>query len=126
LQNLLGHSNIHIVTRYAYPTDKHQFDSMKRMEAFRQQLEAQTRKSAHSCYTFRYISLFENLSSVRETPINIEAGDGTQTRDLMITNQLLYQLSYTGKSDCFYPTANKNTTKTVPFLQAEKGIFETV
>ncbi len=29
-------------------------------------------------------------------PLKIGAGDGTQTRDLMITNQLLYQLSYTG------------------------------
>jgi hypothetical protein len=28
--------------------------------------------------------------------IFIEADDGTQTRDLMITNQLLYQLSYIG------------------------------
>ena len=25
------------------------------------------------------------------------AGDGTRTRDLLITSQLLYQLSYTGK-----------------------------
>ena len=25
------------------------------------------------------------------------AGDGTRTRDLLITNQLLYQLSYTSK-----------------------------
>lgn len=31
----------------------------------------------------------------------IKAGDGTQTRDLMITNQLLYQLSYTGKCKRF-------------------------
>ena len=27
------------------------------------------------------------------------AGDGTRTRDLLITSQLLYQLSYTGKID---------------------------
>ncbi len=29
------------------------------------------------------------------TPPYIGAGDGTRTRDLLITNQLLYQLSYT-------------------------------
>lgn len=39
LQNLLGHSNIQMVTRYAHPTEKHQFDSIKRMEAFRIELE---------------------------------------------------------------------------------------
>ena len=30
-----------------------------------------------------------------QTLINNGAGDGTRTRDLLITNQLLYQLSYT-------------------------------
>ena len=29
------------------------------------------------------------------------AGDGTRTRDLLITNQLLYQLSYTGLNKHF-------------------------
>jgi hypothetical protein len=28
------------------------------------------------------------------------AGNGTRTRDLLITNQLLYQLSYTGLNNC--------------------------
>jgi hypothetical protein len=28
--------------------------------------------------------------------VKIGAGDGTRTRDLLITNQLLYQLSYAG------------------------------
>ena len=28
------------------------------------------------------------------------AGDGTRTRNLLITNQLLYQLSYAGKNTC--------------------------
>ena len=36
------------------------------------------------------------------------AGDGTRTRDLLITSQLLYQLSYTGifyhLDDSFLPT----------------------
>ena len=31
-----------------------------------------------------------------ETPLIYGAGDKTRTYDLMITNQLLYQLSYTG------------------------------
>ncbi len=31
-----------------------------------------------------------------EMPKNTGAGDKTRTYDLMITNQLLYQLSYTG------------------------------
>ncbi|MDF2840819.1 MAG: hypothetical protein K0Q99_1591 [Clostridia bacterium] len=35
------------------------------------------------------------------TPPNSGAGDGTRTRDLLITSQLLYQLSYT--------SANKNS-----------------
>ena len=34
---------------------------------------------------------------VRETLTFFGAGDGTRTRDLLITNQLLYQLSYTSK-----------------------------
>ena len=33
------------------------------------------------------------------------AGDGTRTRDLLITNQLLYQLSYTG---IWYPSGDLN------------------
>ena len=41
LQNLLGHSNIQMVTRYAHPTEKHQFEAVKKMEAFRIELEAQ-------------------------------------------------------------------------------------
>jgi len=32
LQALLGHSNIQMVTRYAHPTEKHQFEAIKRME----------------------------------------------------------------------------------------------
>jgi hypothetical protein len=32
-------------------------------------------------------------------PINIGAGDRTRTYDLLITNQLLYQLSYAGLDD---------------------------
>lgn len=35
LQALLGHSNIQMVTRYAHPTEKHQFEAMKRMEGVR-------------------------------------------------------------------------------------------
>jgi len=44
LQNLLGHSNIQMVTRYAHPTEKHQFEAVKKMEAFRIELEAQKKK----------------------------------------------------------------------------------
>ncbi len=33
--------------------------------------------------------------ATREPPQKDGAGDGTRTRDLLITNQLLYQLSYT-------------------------------
>ncbi|MGD9561198.1 MAG: tyrosine-type recombinase/integrase [Pyrinomonadaceae bacterium] len=33
LQALLGHSSIHMVTRYAHPTDVHKFDAIRRMEA---------------------------------------------------------------------------------------------
>lgn len=51
---------------------------------------------------------------------NIGAGNGTRTRDLLITNQLLYQLSYTGFSnDCYVTIAKKNTTKSITILQGE-------
>lgn len=33
LQAILGHSSIHMVTRYAHPTDVHKFDAIRRMEA---------------------------------------------------------------------------------------------
>lgn len=46
LQALLGHSNIQMVTRYAHPTEKHQFEAMKRMEAVR--LEKEVKKLAKS------------------------------------------------------------------------------
>ncbi len=32
LQAILGHSSIHMVTRYAHPTDVHKFDAIRRME----------------------------------------------------------------------------------------------
>jgi hypothetical protein len=35
--------------------------------------------------------------SAKLNPHQIRAEDGTRTRDLLITNQLLYQLSYFGK-----------------------------
>jgi site-specific recombinase XerD len=35
LASLLGHSNIQMVTRYAHPTEKHQFEAMKNMESVR-------------------------------------------------------------------------------------------
>lgn len=35
LQAILGHSNIQMVTRYAHPTEQHQFEAIKRMEAAR-------------------------------------------------------------------------------------------
>jgi integrase len=34
LQALLGHSNIQMVTRYAHPTEKHQFEAIKTMERY--------------------------------------------------------------------------------------------
>lgn len=46
LQALLGHSNIQMVTRYAHPTERHQFEAMKRMEAVR--LEKEVKKLAKS------------------------------------------------------------------------------
>ena len=44
LQNLLGHSNIQMIIRYAHPTEKHQFESIKKMEAVRMEIEEQKRK----------------------------------------------------------------------------------
>lgn len=44
LQNLLGHSNIQMVTRYAHPTERHQFESIKKMEIVRMEVEAARKK----------------------------------------------------------------------------------
>lgn len=33
LQALMGHSDIKMVTRYAHPTQQHQFDAIKKMQA---------------------------------------------------------------------------------------------
>jgi hypothetical protein len=33
-----------MVTRYAHPSEKHQFESIKKMEAFRMELEASKKK----------------------------------------------------------------------------------
>jgi hypothetical protein len=35
LAALLGHSRIQMVMRYAHPTEEHQFNAMKKMEAYR-------------------------------------------------------------------------------------------
>jgi integrase len=35
LAAMLGHSRIHMVLRYAHPTEEHQFNAMKKMEAYR-------------------------------------------------------------------------------------------
>ena len=32
---LLGHSRVQMVMRYAHPTEEHQFNAMKKMEAYR-------------------------------------------------------------------------------------------
>ena len=32
LQSILGHSSIHMVTRYAHPTDNHKFAAIRKME----------------------------------------------------------------------------------------------
>jgi integrase len=37
LKTLLGHANLEMVTRYAHPTERHQFDAIKQMEAARKQ-----------------------------------------------------------------------------------------
>ncbi|HEX8396401.1 MAG TPA: site-specific integrase [Pyrinomonadaceae bacterium] len=44
LQTLLGHSSLHMVTRYAHPTEQHQFDAIKQMETARMEKEAQKQK----------------------------------------------------------------------------------
>lgn len=41
LKSLLGHTKIQMVTRYPHPTEKHQFDAIKKMEAVRLEKEAQ-------------------------------------------------------------------------------------
>jgi integrase len=35
LAAMLGHSRVQMVTRYAHPTEEHQFNAMKKMEAYR-------------------------------------------------------------------------------------------
>lgn len=34
LAALLGHSKLAMVTRYAHPTEAHQFDALKKLQAF--------------------------------------------------------------------------------------------
>ncbi len=58
--------------------------------------EVENSKSADSCYNFRYTALLTYVRLALESPINIGADDRSRTCDLMITNQLLYQLSYIG------------------------------
>ena len=49
-------------------------------------------------YTPDHVTLLVHPLKIREGLATIELGAGTKirTRDLLITNQLLYQLSYTG------------------------------
>ena|GEM_PF-1674324 len=63
--------------------------------------------------------------------LHILAGGGTRTRDLLITNQLLYQLSYTGKAPkCTLKARQKNQIRapyidnTLPSSIACKNPFE--
>jgi hypothetical protein len=35
LAAMLGHSRIQMVLRYAHPSEEHQFNAMKKMEAYR-------------------------------------------------------------------------------------------
>ena len=49
------------------------------------------------------------------------AGDGTRTRDLLITSQLLYQLSYTGKC-IFKISGDLEETRTLD-LQRDRLAF---
>ena len=51
------------------------------------------------------------------------AGDGTRTRDLLITNQLLYQLSYAGDSGrtAAVATAGITNSSTDPAARARQG-----
>jgi hypothetical protein len=51
---------------------------------------------------------------------NNGAGVRSRTADLMITNQLLYQLSYTGILSCSEAITIENTTKSNSFLQAKE------
>ena len=42
-----------------------------------------------------------HLAALEPARLYLRAEDGTRTRDLLITNQLLYQLSYSGKKKTF-------------------------
>ncbi|MBS1793998.1 MAG: tyrosine-type recombinase/integrase [Acidobacteria bacterium] len=35
LKDLLGHSRLEMVLRYSHPTEKHRFDAIKKIEAYR-------------------------------------------------------------------------------------------
>ena len=47
--------------------------------------------------------------TLHESALLSGAGDGTRTRDLLITNQLLYQLSYASAKPMISKTQSANT-----------------
>ena len=65
----------------------------------------------------------------------VRAENGTRTHDLLITNELLYQLSYFGKPaflksganiSCFFETRNKKRRNNSPFfVLCQRKDFET-
>jgi hypothetical protein len=73
----------------------------------------------HSCL-FRRFSLDEGQRKNARSPLGqsarltkkIGAGDGTRTRDLLITNQLLYQLSYAGRQQRILPRRGSVAART--------------
>jgi hypothetical protein len=56
-------------------------------------IESQSRKS-HARLFDGHKKRNRRLCNLLISLLNIGAGDGTRTRDRLITNQLLYQLSY--------------------------------
>ncbi len=55
----------------------------------------------HSCWAVLAVIIESACMAIKQKKRRfrrflLQAGDGTRTRDLLITNQLLYQLSYTG------------------------------
>ncbi len=68
-----------------------------------------------------YNGPFFRFGVLRKTLILRGAGTRARTVDLLITNQLLYQLSYTGVTSCKHFVYSALRRAAIPFRRGEKG-----
>ena len=86
LQKWMGHKDINTTMKYyVVSPEEYEKEAIKRLDEVRDSRTDTPKKEG---------------AEHKAQPLDFNgAGDGTRTRDLLITNQLLYQLSYAGLSD---------------------------